>query len=86
MLGGLHPYFVMQHSTSEIYQEECHSWSMMFFLFWRIGFQQTIDIPIDTTCAPLLTGLFLYLHEADFILEILKREKKDLARSSSFTF
>jgi hypothetical protein len=30
-------------------------------------FQQTVGIPMDTNCAPLLSDLFLYSYEADFI-------------------
>ena len=35
-------------------------------------FQQTIGIPMGTSCAPLLADLFLYSYEADFILGLLK--------------
>ena len=30
-------------------------------------FQQTIGIPMDTNCAPLLADLFLYSYEAEFV-------------------
>jgi hypothetical protein len=33
--------------------------------------QQTVGIPIDTTCAPLLSDLFLYSYETDFIQGLL---------------
>jgi hypothetical protein len=36
----------------------------IFFVFGERVFQQTIDIPMGTNCAPLLANLFLYLHEA----------------------
>jgi hypothetical protein len=29
-------------------------------------FQQTVGIPMDTSCAPLLADLFLYSYEAEF--------------------
>ena len=37
-------------------------------------------------CAPPLADLFLYLHEADFIHELLKKNEKKLTRFFSFTF
>ena len=30
-------------------------------------FQQTISIPMETNCVPLLADLFLYLYEAEFL-------------------
>ena len=40
---------------------------------------------MSTSCAPLLTDLFLYSYEANFIQGLLKNEKK-LVRSFNFTF
>jgi hypothetical protein len=37
-------------------------------------------------CTTLLTVLFLYSYEADFIQGLLKKNKKKLARSFKFTF
>ena len=54
-------------------------------MFGRRVFQQTVGIPVDTNSAPLLADLFLYLHETDFILELLKKNEKKLARSFNFT-
>jgi hypothetical protein len=39
----------------------------IFVLFGGRVFQQTIDIPIGTNCAPLLVDLFLHAYEADFL-------------------
>ena len=41
---------------------------------------------MGTNCAPLLTDLFLYSYEADFIHGLLKKNEKKLARSFNFTF
>jgi hypothetical protein len=41
---------------------------------------------MGTNFDPLLTGLFLYSYEADFIQEFLKKNEKKLARSFNFTF
>ena len=48
--------------------------------------QQTVGIPMDTNCAPLLADLFLYSYQADFIQGLLKKNEKKLARSFNFTF
>jgi hypothetical protein len=49
-------------------------------------FQQTVGIHMGTNCAPLLTDLFLYSYEADFIQGLLKKNEKKLARSFNSTF
>ena len=49
-------------------------------------FQQTIGIPMGTSCAPLLADLFLYSYEAYFIQGLLKKNEKKLAQSFNFTF
>jgi hypothetical protein len=58
-------------------------------IFGMVGepvFQQTVGIPMSTNCAPLLTELFLYSYEADFIQGFLNKNEKKLARSFNFTF
>ena len=47
---------------------------------------QTVSTPMGTNCAPLLTDLFLYSQEADFIQGLHKKNEKRLARSFNFTF
>jgi hypothetical protein len=49
-------------------------------------FQQTVGISVGTNCAPLLADLFLYSYEAYFILGLLNKNEKMLARSFNFTF
>jgi hypothetical protein len=46
--------------------------------------QQTVCIPMGANCAPLLTDLFLYSYEADFIQGLLKKNEKKLARQCFF--
>jgi hypothetical protein len=41
---------------------------------------------MGANCAPLLSDLFLYSYEADFIQGLLKRSVKKLAQSFNFTF
>jgi hypothetical protein len=55
-------------------------------IFGERVFQQTVGIPMDTKCAPLLADLFLYSYEANFIQGLLKKNEKTLARSFNFTF
>ena len=50
----------------------------IFVIFGGRVFQQTVGI--------LLTDLFLYSYEADFIQGHLKKNEKKLARSFNFTF
>ena len=45
-------------------------------------FQQTVGIPMNTNCVPLIADLFLYACKADFIQVLLKKTK----RSFTFTF
>ena len=58
----------------------------VFVIFGGRVFQQTVGIPMGTSCAPLLTDLFLYSYEADFIQGLLKKNERKLARSFNFTF
>jgi hypothetical protein len=41
----------------------------IFVMFGGRAFQQTVGIPMDTNCAPLLADLFRYLYEADFFFQ-----------------
>ena len=55
----------------------------IFVMFGERVFQQTVGIPMGTSC---LADLFLYLHEANFIQGLLKKNEKKLARFFNFTF
>ena len=39
-------------------------------------FQQIVGIPMGTNCAPLLTDIFLYSYEAEFIQSLLSTGNK----------
>jgi len=43
--------------------------------------QQTVGIPIDTTCAPLLSDLFLYSYETDVIGSLCRKAIRSLPDS-----
>ena len=49
-------------------------------------FQQTIDIPMGTNCAPLLADLILYSYEAEFVQSLLQAGKKYLAQQFNFIY
>ena len=41
-------------------------------------FQQIIDLPMGSKCAPLLVDLFLYAYETDFVQDLLKKNVKNV--------
>ena len=47
----------------------------IFVMFGNQVFQQTVGIPMGTSCVPLLADLFLYLYEAEFIQNLLCAEE-----------
>jgi len=49
-------------------------------------FQQNVGIHMSTNCVPLFSKLFLYWYEADFMHELLKKNKRKLVWSFNFTF
>ena len=53
----------------------------IFVMFGELLFQQTIDIPKDTNCAPLLTDLFLHAYEADVLQRLFKNKDRKLAQT-----
>ena len=55
----------------------------VFVIFGGRVFQQTVGIPMGTSCAPLLADLFLYSYEADFIQGLLKKNENDPFNSRS---
>ena len=72
VLGRQNTYFVTDHSDCTTKLTETDIVSMLEFLLDNIFvvfdgqiFQQTIGM--GTNCVPLLTGLFLYSYEAEFI-------------------
>jgi len=57
----------------------------IFVIFGERVFQQTVGIPMDTNCAPLLADLFIYSYEAELIQGFLNKNEKQLAQSYNFT-
>ena len=58
----------------------------IFVVFGEKVFRQTVGIPMGTNCAPLLTDIFLYSHEAEFIQSLLSAGKKRFASQFNFTY
>jgi hypothetical protein len=58
-------------------------------IFVAVGglvFQQSVKIPMDTNCDPLLADLILYSYEVEFIQKLLYEKKKYLAVVFNFSF
>jgi hypothetical protein len=75
VIGRDKSYFVKTHSKSNDKNKEdeiIHRLDLlidnMFVVFVGHVFQQTIDIPMGTNCAPLLADYFLHAYHADFRL------------------
>ena len=86
VLGREGPYFVREHSDSKSKYTKEDIIRMLEFLVDNIFvvfagkvFQQIIDIPMGTNCAPLLADIFLYSYEAEFIQSLLSTGRKRLA-------
>jgi hypothetical protein len=69
VIGKQDTYFVIHHSDSPYKYSEADIKSILGFLVDNIYvhvvfgdqvFQQSVGIPVDTKCAPLLADLFLY--------------------------
>jgi hypothetical protein len=49
----------------------------IFVVFGDKVFEQSVDISMDTNCAPLLADLFLYSYEAEFVQKLLHDNNKN---------
>ena len=58
----------------------------IFVIFGGKVFQQIVDIPMGTNCAPLLADIFLYSYEAVFTQSLLSTGKKKLASQFNFIY
>ena len=83
VLGRDTSYFAKHHSDSTKTFSETDIFNMHFFLttyFFIFGgrvFQQTVGIPMDANCAPLLADLFLYSYETDFKTRASQEKRKE---------
>ena len=51
-----------------------------------VFFQQTVGIPMDTNCAPLLADLWLFSYDSGLLQRLLMKNEKKLDRPFNFTF
>ena len=93
VLGHEETYFVKEHSDSKKKYSEGDIIKMLEFLVDNIFvvfagkvIQQTVGIPMGAKCAPLLTDIFLYSYEADYIQSLLSTVKKQLASRFNLTY
>ena len=83
-LGRDKSYFIKHHSLKLIsLKRSC----FIDNIFVMLGvFQQTVGIPLGMNCASLLVDLFIYSNDVDLIQGLLKKNEKNLSRSSNFIF
>ena len=93
VIRGDSGYFVKEHTESRSkYTEETITKMLaflvdnIFVVFGGHVFQQTVGIPMGTNCAPLLADLFLYSYEANFLQDLLKSNRKTVAKNFNFTY
>jgi hypothetical protein len=58
----------------------------IFVSFGGVLFQQVVDIPMGTNCAPLLVDLLVYSYESEFLQNLVKDKKIHEARPFNFTY
>ena len=93
VLGREGPYFVKKQSDSKSKYTKEDIITMLEFLvdnsFVVLAgkvFQQIVDNPMGTNCAPLLADLFLYSYEVEFIQPLLSAGRKRLASQFKYRY
>ena len=93
MVGYTSTYFVKNTSNKKNKYTESAIIRMLDFLignifveFGGVIIQQIIGIPMGTHCTPLLSHLFLYSYEAEFIQTLIKSGKRHLPKPFCFTY
>ena len=93
VIGYKDTYFVRNHSDAPQKYSDADVIKKLEYLIDNIFvefdgriFQQTIGIPMDANCAPLLADLFLCSYEAEFVQNLLKAGKTHLAQQFNFTY
>ena len=56
----------------------------IFVSFGGTLFQQVVGIPMGTNCAPLLSDLFLYSYESEFLQKLVKDKKIHEVKAFNF--
>ena len=79
-------HFDSTHKYSEVKKMLEFLIDNIYVVVWGQVFQQSVGIPMGTNCAPLLSDLFLYSNEAEFIQKLLHERKKALVVTLTSTF
>ena len=74
------------YSANQIFEMVEFLIDNIFVKFKGHLFCQVIGTPMGTYCAPLLTDLFLYSYESDFLDNMIRRGHRKLARSFNLCF
>ena len=53
-------------------------WIIFFIIFGTELYRQTIGIPMGTNCSPLVTDLFLFCYERDFMKSLSRENQADI--------
>jgi hypothetical protein len=79
---------MLPKSSLKLISSTCSSIWLSTYLICLVDvfFNRQSALPMGAICAPLLTDLFLYSYEPDFIQVLLKKNEKMLTRSFNFTF
>ena len=57
----------------------------IFIRFGSKSYRQIVGIPMGTSCAPLVAGLFLFCYERDFMLSLSDNNQTDIIEAFNFT-
>ena len=49
-------------------------------------YQQIVEIPMGTNCSPLISDLFLYCYESDFMYNLHKSKTLDLVDKFNYMY
>ena len=60
-------------------------WIILFIRFGTKVYRQTIGIPMETVCAPLVADLFLFCYERDFMKSISRENQADIIKAFNST-
>ena len=65
-------------SCAELWEAFTFLMENIYVQFDGMVYQQIVGIPMGTNCAPLITDLFLYCYERDFMSDLQKSKRFDL--------
>ena len=75
-----------QVNTSSHLGQSYHVGRNIYVRFGGQLFRQIVGIPMGTICAPLLSNLFLYSYENEFLDKFIKEGKGKLVRKFNLSY